>query len=41
MMWVLIAFRLSNNLQAYEKEDEVPAAVPAEKKEKAAEKVAC
>ena len=26
-------------LQAYEKEDEAPAAVPAEKKEKAAEKV--
>ena len=27
--------------QAYEKEDETPAAVPAEKKEKAAEKVKC
>ena len=28
-------------LQAYEKEDETPAAVPAEKKEKVAEKVNC
>ena len=28
-----------NIFQAYEKEDEAPAAVPAEKKEKAAEKV--
>ena len=41
LLWFNTMYLTKYLCQAYEKEDETPAAVPAEKKEKAAEKVKC